>query len=69
MHSIIGFDVIEKFIKGSSSNTTSLLPRIVNDSFPSVKEHEAKALANFIQTMEDEADTSMRDCLANLFDC
>lgn len=48
---------------------TSLLLQIVDDSFPSVKEHEAKAPFNFIQTMEDEADTSMLDYLANLFDC
>ena len=55
---IIGFNVIEEVIKKSSSpNTTSLLPRIVNDSFPSVKEGEARALVNFIQSMDDEADT------------
>lgn len=57
---IIGFNVIEEVIKRSSSpNTTSLLPRIVNDSFPSVKEGEARALVNFIQSMDDEADTGM----------
>ncbi|KAL9967048.1 hypothetical protein ACROYT_G025206 [Oculina patagonica] len=57
---IIGFNVIEEVIKRSSSpNKTSLLPRIVNDSFPSVKEGEARALVNFIQSMDDEADTSM----------
>lgn len=57
---IIGFNVIEEVIKRSSSpNTANVLPRIVNDSFPSVKESKARALVNFIQTMDEETDTGL----------
>ena len=57
---IIGFYIIEEVIKRSSSPSTAIVfPRIVNDSFPTVKEGEARAIVNFIQTMDEETDTGL----------